>query len=105
MYHKKTGWVVFFVGVFLCFLDDCAGYTKAPKADLTFINTEQDFFVTSIIPNRGPRVGGTRVTISGAGFNVNFFTAGNSVFIGSDSTDWVEVRRWWRGWNISCRHN
>jgi hypothetical protein len=34
-------------------------------------------------------MGGTRVSIKGGGFNVNFFTAGNYVYIGSDATTWV----------------
>ena len=29
------------------------------------------------------------MTIKGGGFNVNFFTGGNYVYIGSDSTEWV----------------
>ena len=38
---------------------------------------EDEYSVTSITPKRGPVQGGTRVVISGSGFNVNFFTGGN----------------------------
>jgi hypothetical protein len=61
---------------------------RAAKPDPTFVDTTE-YFLTSITPNRGTRAGGSRVTLKGGGFNVNFFTAGNYVYIGSDSTSWV----------------
>lgn len=54
-----------------------------------FVDTSE-YYVTSITPNRGTIEGGTRVTIRGGGFNVNFFTAGNYVYLGNEDTDeWV----------------
>ncbi len=58
------------------------------KPDPTFIDPNE-YFLTSITPNRGSRDGGARVTLKGGGFNVNFFTAGNYVYIGSAATSWV----------------
>ena len=39
-------------------------------------------------PSYGPITGGTRLTLSGGGFNVNFFEAGNYVYIGNDDDGW-----------------
>ena len=50
-----------------------------------------EYYVSSITPNRGPVEGGTRVTIKGGGFNVNFFTAGNYVYIGDEDSDTWET--------------
>jgi hypothetical protein len=61
---------------------------RAAKPDPTFVDTTE-YFLTSITPNRGTRGGGSRVTLKGGGFNVNFFTAGNYVYIGSDSDGWA----------------
>ena len=56
--------------------------------DPTFVDSTE-YYLTSITPNGGTRGGGSRVTLKGGGFNVNFFTAGNYVYIGSDETSWV----------------
>ena len=67
---------------------DVEACCRAAKPDPTFVDTTE-YFLTSITPNRGTRGGGSRVTLKGGGFNVNFFTAGNYVYIGSDDTSWV----------------
>ena len=61
---------------------------RGSKPDPTFIDSDE-FYLTSISPNRGMIGGGSRVTLKGGGFNTNFFTGGNYVYIGSDSTEWV----------------
>jgi hypothetical protein len=58
------------------------------QPDPTFFDTEAEYFLTSITPHRGTQAGGTRVVLTGGGFNVNFFTAGNYVYIG-DGDDQV----------------
>ena len=62
---------------------------KSSQPDTTFVDTSE-YYLTSISPNRGPIDGGTRVTIKGSGFNVNFFTAGNYVYIGTTAKGWVQ---------------
>ena len=61
---------------------------RSAKPDPTFVDVTE-YYLTSITPNVGTRGGGSRVTLKGGGFNVNFFTAGNYVYIGSDSSTWV----------------
>lgn len=65
------------------------GCCKGSKPDPTFVDSNE-YYLTAITPNRGTLLGGSRVTLTGGGFNVNFFTGGNYVFIGSDSRGWVQ---------------
>jgi len=57
------------------------------KPDPTFIDTDE-YYLDDVTPSYGPITGGTRLTLSGAGFNVNFFEAGNYVYIGNDDDGW-----------------
>ena len=66
-----------------------ANALKSSTPDTTFVDSSE-YYLTSISPNRGPIDGGTRVTIKGSGFNVNFFTAGNYVYIGTTAKGWVQ---------------
>ena len=59
----------------LCFLRGAVACCRGTKPDPTFIDTSE-FYVNSISPIWGTRFGGTRVSISGGGFNTNFFTGG-----------------------------
>lgn len=61
---------------------------KGTGPDPTFVDSSE-YYVTSISPNIGTLSGGARVVIKGGGFNVNFFTSGNYVFIGSNTRGWV----------------
>ena len=58
------------------------------SADPTF-EDKTERYLTAITPNRGTIGGGTKVFVTGGGFNVNFFTGGNYVYIGSDATEWT----------------
>ena len=53
---------------------------KASKPDPTFVSADE-YNIDGISPDRGPIHGGGRVTISGDGFNTNFFEAGNYVYM------------------------
>ena len=53
---------------------------KGSKPDPTFVS-ETEYNVESVTPNRCPIQGGARITISGNGFNTNFFEAGNYVYM------------------------
>ena len=73
--------------------------SSAPSSNLIlgatppFLGTPVDKterYLTAITPNRGTLGGGTRVKITGGGFNVNFFTGGNYIYIGSASTTWTQ---------------
>jgi len=73
---------------FFVALPAARAFTPAASPDLTFIDSGL-YTVTSITPNKGTRAGGTRVQIKGSGFNVNFFTAGNCVYIGKGNVGWA----------------
>ena len=60
---------------------------EGAKPDPTFIDSDE-YYLDEVSPNVGPITGGTRLTLSGAGFNVNFFEAGNYVYIGNDDDGW-----------------
>mmetsp|Transcript_24658 Transcript_24658/g.50607 ORF Transcript_24658/g.50607 Transcript_24658/m.50607 type:complete len:191 (+) Transcript_24658:89-661(+) len=62
---------------------------RAASPDPTFVDTTE-YYLNSITPNRGTRGGGSRVTLKGGGFNVNFFTAGNYVYIGNSDNGWSQ---------------
>jgi hypothetical protein len=53
----------------------------------TFIDPNE-YYINSITPQRGTKSGGTRVVLSGGGFNTNFYTGGNYVYIGRDDRMW-----------------
>ena len=63
-------------------------YPYQAKPDPTFFDADE-YAVDAITPNRGPLYGGTRVSISGSGFNTNFFEGGNYVYIGTDDAGWT----------------
>lgn len=84
----STGRILIYLLIFLSspiFVDACC---KGHPPDPTFIS-DTEYNLESITPNRGPIEGGTRVSISGSGFNVNFFEAGNFAYVGSDDKGWA----------------
>ena len=74
--------------VFALFIERTEACCKAAKPDPTFVDSDE-YYLDDVYPDRGTKGGETRLTLKGGGFNVNFFTGGNYVYIGRDDEEWV----------------